>query len=107
MSLSTPQDGSIRKPLIWFGGFGGIVLMIDEFLLWLAKKSGQEFVAEINNLNVIVDHNTGQRPAPNARNRPSAFPKASRSSAFFATSTNSTSTKSSTTSSPCCASAWS
>lgn len=45
-------------------GFGGIVLMIDEFLLWLAEKSGQEFVAEINNLNVIVDHNTGQRPVP-------------------------------------------
>ena len=45
-------------------GFGGIVLMIDEFLLWLAEKSGQEFVQEINNLNVIVDHNTGQRPAP-------------------------------------------
>lgn len=45
-------------------GFGGIVLMIDEFLLWLAEKSGQEFVAEINNLNVIVDHNTGQRPTP-------------------------------------------
>lgn len=45
-------------------GFGGIVLMIDEFLLWLAEKSGQEFVAEINNLNVIVDHNTGQRAAP-------------------------------------------
>ena len=45
-------------------GFGGIVLMIDEFLLWLAEKSGQEFVQEVNNLNVIVDHNTGQRPAP-------------------------------------------
>jgi hypothetical protein len=45
-------------------GFGGIVLMIDEFLLWLAEKSGQEFVQEINNLNVIVDHNTGQRSAP-------------------------------------------
>jgi hypothetical protein len=45
-------------------GFGGIVLMIDEFLLWLAEKSGQEFVAEINNLNVVVDHNTGQRAAP-------------------------------------------
>src|SRR3954471_5261590 len=45
-------------------GFGGIVLMIDEFLLWLAEKSGEEFVQEINNLNVIVDHNTGQRPAP-------------------------------------------
>lgn len=45
-------------------GFGGIVLMVDEFLLWLAEKSGQEFVREINDLNVIVDHNTGQRPAP-------------------------------------------
>ena len=45
-------------------GFGGIVLMIDEFLLWLAEKTGQEFVREINDLNVIVDHNTGQRPAP-------------------------------------------
>lgn len=45
-------------------GFGGIVLMIDEFLLWLAEKSGQEFVQEINSLNVIVDHNTGQRPVP-------------------------------------------
>ena len=45
-------------------GFGGIVLMIDEFLLWLAEKSGQEFVREINDLNVIVDHTTGQRPAP-------------------------------------------
>ncbi|MFC1482365.1 DUF6079 family protein [Myxococcota bacterium] len=45
-------------------GFGGIVLMVDEFLLWLAEKTGQEFVREINNLNVIVDHNTGQRPAP-------------------------------------------
>ncbi|MCG8556833.1 MAG: DUF6079 family protein [Proteobacteria bacterium] len=45
-------------------GFGGIVLMVDEFLLWLAEKSGQEFVREINSLNVIVDHNTGQRPAP-------------------------------------------
>lgn len=45
-------------------GFGGIVLMLDEFLLWLAEKSGQEFVQEINNLNVIIDHNTGQRAAP-------------------------------------------
>jgi hypothetical protein len=45
-------------------GFGGIVLLVDEFLLWLAEKSGQEFVAEINNLNVIVDHNTGQRAVP-------------------------------------------
>jgi hypothetical protein len=45
-------------------GFGGIVLMIDEFLLWLAEKSGQEFVQEINNLSVIVDHSSGQRQCP-------------------------------------------
>ena len=45
-------------------GFGGIVLIIDEFLLWLREKTGQEFVREINNLNVIVDHDDGARPAP-------------------------------------------
>jgi hypothetical protein len=45
-------------------GFGGVVLLIDEFLLWLGEKSGQEFVAAINDLNVIVDHNTGQRAVP-------------------------------------------
>jgi hypothetical protein len=45
-------------------GFGGLVLLVDEYLLWLAEKSGQEFISEINNLNVIVDHNTGQREAP-------------------------------------------
>ena len=45
-------------------GFGGIVLMVDEFLLWLAEKSGQEFVQEVNNLSVIVDHSSGQRQCP-------------------------------------------
>lgn len=45
-------------------GFGGLVLMIDEFLLWLAEKSGEEFAREINSLNLIVDHSTGQRAAP-------------------------------------------
>jgi hypothetical protein len=45
-------------------GFNGIVLLIDELLLWLSEKSGQEFAKEINDLNVIVDHSTGQRPAP-------------------------------------------
>jgi hypothetical protein len=45
-------------------GFGGIVLMVDEFLLWLGEKSAQEFAHEVNNLNVVVDHNTGQRPTP-------------------------------------------
>ncbi|HLL23477.1 MAG TPA: DUF6079 family protein [Kofleriaceae bacterium] len=45
-------------------GFGGVVLLIDEFLLWLGEKSGQEFVQAINDLNVIVDHSTGQRAVP-------------------------------------------
>lgn len=45
-------------------GFGGVVLLIDEFLLWLGEKSGHEFVEAINDLNVIVDHNTGQRAVP-------------------------------------------
>lgn len=45
-------------------GFGGLVLMIDEFLLWLGEKSGSEFVEAINDLNVIVDHNTGARAVP-------------------------------------------
>ena len=45
-------------------GFGGLVLLVETILLWLAEKTGQEFVQAINDLNVIVDHNTGQRPAP-------------------------------------------
>jgi hypothetical protein len=45
-------------------GFGGVVLMIDEFLLWLGEKEGKEFVREINDLNVVVDHDSGQRAAP-------------------------------------------
>jgi hypothetical protein len=45
-------------------GFGGVVLLIDEFLLWLGEKSGQEFKEAINDLNVIVDHNTGLRAVP-------------------------------------------
>ena len=45
-------------------GFDGIVLMVDELLLWLAEKDGQQFAAEINNLNVIVDHDTGERAVP-------------------------------------------
>ncbi|MBX7096839.1 MAG: hypothetical protein K1X89_03920 [Myxococcaceae bacterium] len=45
-------------------GFGGIVLMVDEFVLWLAEKSGREFIQEINNLTMIVDHDKGQRAAP-------------------------------------------
>lgn len=45
-------------------GFGGVVLLIDEFLLWLAEKSGTEFKQEINNLLLIVDHSTGKRALP-------------------------------------------
>ena len=45
-------------------GFGGVVLLVDEFLLWLGEKSGTEFVEAINDLNVIVDHSTGQRAVP-------------------------------------------
>jgi len=45
-------------------GYGGIVLMLDEFLLWLAEKDRAEFVQAINNLNLIVDHTTGQRSVP-------------------------------------------
>ena len=45
-------------------GFGGLVLLVDEFLLWLGEKSGQEFVREINDLNLIVDHATGKRELP-------------------------------------------
>lgn len=45
-------------------GFGGVVLLIDEFLLWLAEKSGNEFVQQINYLNVVVDHTGGQRALP-------------------------------------------
>ena len=45
-------------------GFGGLVLMIDEFLLWLGEKSAQEFGAAINDLNVMIDHSTGQRAVP-------------------------------------------
>ena len=45
-------------------GFGGLVLLIDEFLLWLREKSGPEFEAAINRLNSIVDHADGARPIP-------------------------------------------
>ena len=45
-------------------GFRGIVLLVDEFLLWLGEKTGNEFIEAINDLNVIVDHSTGQRALP-------------------------------------------
>lgn len=45
-------------------GFGGVVLLIDEFLLWLSEKAGHEFKSAINDLNVTVDHTSGRRAAP-------------------------------------------
>lgn len=45
-------------------GFGGVVLLVDELLLWLGEKQRAEFVEAINQLNTIVDHTTGKRAAP-------------------------------------------
>ncbi|WP_437960326.1 DUF6079 family protein [Sorangium sp. So ce119] len=45
-------------------GYGGLVLLVDEFLLWLREKSGPDFERAINQLNVIVDHADGARAVP-------------------------------------------
>ena len=45
-------------------GYGGIVLLVDEFLLWLREKSGPDFERAINQLNVMVDHGGGARAVP-------------------------------------------
>lgn len=45
-------------------GYGGLVLMIDEFLLWLREKDKQGFERAINQLNVMVDHADGARSLP-------------------------------------------
>lgn len=45
-------------------GFGGLVFLVDELLLWLSEKAGPEFKQAINQLNVIVDHTDGQRAVP-------------------------------------------
>ncbi len=45
-------------------GFGGIVFMLDEMLLWLSEKTGSQFKQEIHDLNLIVDHPTGRRKVP-------------------------------------------
>lgn len=44
-------------------GYGGLVLLVDEFLLWLAEKAGDSFVEAINDMNTIVDF-SGRREAP-------------------------------------------
>jgi len=45
-------------------GFGGLVFLVDEFLLWLGEKDRASFVEAINQLNTLVDHNTGPRAVP-------------------------------------------
>ncbi|MCA9623608.1 MAG: hypothetical protein KC731_31520 [Myxococcales bacterium] len=45
-------------------GFGGLVLLIDELLLWLGEKNPQEFKKAINQLNTLVDHADGRRAIP-------------------------------------------
>jgi hypothetical protein len=44
-------------------GFGGVALLIDELLLWLAEKAGEDFVTAINDMNTIVDF-SGRREVP-------------------------------------------
>ncbi|QRK05237.1 hypothetical protein JQX13_34270 [Archangium violaceum] len=45
-------------------GFGGVVFLVDEFLLWLSDKAVTEFKAAINQLTVMVDHSGGKRAVP-------------------------------------------
>ncbi len=45
-------------------GFDGLVLMLDEMLLWLSGKDDHDFKAAINQLNVMVDFSGGPRDIP-------------------------------------------
>lgn len=45
-------------------GFGGLVFMVDEMLLWLGEKDRPGFTKAINDLNTIVDHPGGARAVP-------------------------------------------
>jgi hypothetical protein len=45
-------------------GFGAVLFLIDELLLWLGEKQTHEFRQAINQLNTIVDHSDGQRAIP-------------------------------------------
>lgn len=48
-------------------GFGGVVFLIDELLLWLGEKKREEFVTAINQLNTFVDYaseGSGRRAVP-------------------------------------------
>ena len=45
-------------------GFGGVVFLVDELLLWLSEKRADEFKRAINQLNTRVDHADGRRALP-------------------------------------------
>ncbi|MCB9177788.1 MAG: hypothetical protein H6648_11590 [Caldilineae bacterium] len=45
-------------------GYGGLVLLLDEMLLWLSGKTGPEYKDAINQLTVVVDHSDGRRALP-------------------------------------------
>lgn len=45
-------------------GYGGLVFLIDELLLWLSEKTKPEFTKAINQLNTMVDHSDGRRGVP-------------------------------------------
>jgi hypothetical protein len=47
-------------------GYGGIVFLVDEMLLWLSGLSGPEYKEAVNQLNVMVDHTDGPRAVPMA-----------------------------------------
>lgn len=47
-------------------GYGALVLLVDEMLLWLSGKTGPEFKQAVNQLNTIVDHTDGPRAIPTA-----------------------------------------
>ncbi len=45
-------------------GYGGLVLILDEMLLWLSATLPHQFKEAINQLTVIVDHTDGARALP-------------------------------------------
>lgn len=47
-------------------GYGGIVYLLDEMLLWLSGLSGPQYKEAVNQLNVMVDHADGRRDLPMA-----------------------------------------
>jgi hypothetical protein len=45
-------------------GYGALVLLVDELLLWLKTKTPPEFRGAINQLNLMVDRSTGKLDIP-------------------------------------------